>query len=174
MQYDQFKKKLRLPDGTEAPTQLVYGELEAQAITRDHLDDDVAGINASLDLIRKTRGGPWPTGPVTSEGNFVDLVWHECEFRDGGSYTYAVYHADHGYIGCCYLYPLGGRTTLTAELARDHDVDVSWWVTPPRVPARRLHHSLRRPTALARRPVPALAALLLQPRASPDRSSRLS
>ena len=130
MQYEQFKKKLRLPDGTDAPTQLVYGELEAQAITRDHLDDDVAGINASLDLIRRTRGGPWPTGPVTSEGNFVDLVWHECEFRDGGSYTYAVYHGQHGYIGCCYLYPLGGRTTLTAELAANHDVDISWWVTP--------------------------------------------
>ena len=58
MQYDQFKKKLRLPEGTEVPTQLVYRELEAQAINRDHLDDDVAGINASLDLIRRTRGGP--------------------------------------------------------------------------------------------------------------------
>jgi hypothetical protein len=68
---------------------------------------------------------------LPDEGNFVDLVWHECEFRDGGSYTYAVYHAQHGYTGCCYLYPLGGRTTLTDELARDFDVDVSWWVTPP-------------------------------------------
>jgi hypothetical protein len=131
VRYDQLKKKLPLPAGAGAPTRLVYDELEAQAITRDHVDDDVAGINASLDLIRRTRGGRWPTEPVTAEGNFVDLVWHECEFRDGGSYTYAVYHAQHGYIGCCYLYPLGGRTPLTAELARDCDVDVSWWVTPP-------------------------------------------
>jgi hypothetical protein len=130
--YDQFTKQLRLPaDATPAPTRLLHGELEAQAITRHHLDDDVAGINASLDLIPRTRGGGWPIEPVTAEGNFVDLVWHECEFRDGGSYTYAVYHARHGYIGCCYLYPLGRRTPLTAALARDHDVDVSWWVTPP-------------------------------------------
>ena len=27
------------------------------------------------------------------------------------------------------LYPLGGRTPLTADLLR-YDVDVSWWVTP--------------------------------------------
>ena len=131
MRYDQFKKKLLLPPGAAAPTRLGHGELEAQAITREHLADDVAGINASLELIRQTRGGAWPTEPVTAEGNFVDLVWHECEFRDDGSYTYAVYHAQHGYIGCCYLYPLGGRTPLTAELADGYDVDVSWWVTPP-------------------------------------------
>jgi hypothetical protein len=129
--YDQFKKKLLLPPGAAAPTRLGHGELEAQAITREHLADDVAGINASLKLIRQTRGGAWPTEPVTAEGNFVDLVWHECEFRDEKSFTYAVYHAQHGYIGCCYLYPLGGRTPLTAELADSYDVDVSWWVTPP-------------------------------------------
>jgi hypothetical protein len=141
-----FKKKLRLPDGAAAPTRLVHGELEAQAITRAHLDDDVAGINASLDLIPRTRGGGWPTEPVTAEGNFVDLVWHECEFRDGGSYTYAVYHAAHGYIGCCYLYPLGGRTALTPELADGYDVDVSWWVTPAayeRGDYARLHAALQ-------------------------------
>jgi hypothetical protein len=131
VKYEQLKKKLQLPAGAVAPTRLVYGELEAQAITRDHLGDDVAGINASLDLIRQTRGGDWPTEPVTADGNFVDLVWHECEFRDAGSFTYAVYHVEHGYIGCCYLYPLGGRTTLTAELLGEYDVDVSWWVTPP-------------------------------------------
>ena len=45
------------------------------------------------------------------------------------SFTYAVYDADGGYLGCCYLYPMGRRTALSAQLL-DHDVDVSWWVTP--------------------------------------------
>jgi hypothetical protein len=130
MRHDQFTKKLLLPPGAAAPVRLVYGELEAQAITREHLADDVAGINASLDVIRRTRGGGWPSEPVTTEGNFIDLVWHECEFRDDKSFAYAVYHAHHGYIGCCYLYPLGGRTVLTADLAESYHVDVSWWVTP--------------------------------------------
>jgi RimJ/RimL family protein N-acetyltransferase len=129
MDYGSFIKRLGLPDGWAAPMVLEHGDLRAEAITRDHLHDDVAGINASLEIIRRTRGGGWPTEPVTDDGNYVDLVWHECEFRDGGSYTYAVYDVGGTYLGCCYLYPMGRRTRLTAELL-DHDVDVSWWVTP--------------------------------------------
>ena len=48
------------------------------------------GINAGLELIRRTRGGRWPTELVTEDFNYVDLVWHECEFRDGDSFTYCV------------------------------------------------------------------------------------
>jgi hypothetical protein len=32
--------------------------------------------------IKQTRGGRWPTGPVTEEYDFVDIVWHKCEFRE--------------------------------------------------------------------------------------------
>jgi len=45
------------------------------------------------------------------------------------SFSYAVYDTAGAYLGCCYFYPLGRRTQLTRELL-DHDVDVSWWVTP--------------------------------------------
>jgi hypothetical protein len=128
MDYSMLIKKLVLPDGVAAPARLVYDDIEARAITRDHLSDDVRGINASLDLIRRTRGGGWPDEAVTEEFNFVDLVWHELEFRDGGSFTYAVYGPD-GYLGCSYHYPMGRRTELTEELMAC-DVDVSWWVTP--------------------------------------------
>jgi hypothetical protein len=121
-------KRLVLPAGAGAPARLQYEGLRAVALTRDHLDDDVAGINASLDLIRRTRGGGWPTGPVTPEFDYVDLVWHECEFREGDSFTYALYEGD-SYSGCAYLYPLGRRTPLTEPLL-SYDVDVSWWVTP--------------------------------------------
>jgi hypothetical protein len=127
--YSGLIKKLRLPPGFLQPTRLTYEDVVARAITRADLHDDVRGINASIALIHKTRGGAWPTGPVTEEFNFVDLVWHELEFREGTSFTYAVYDAGGGYLGCCYLYPMGGRTELTAERL-DHDVDVSWWVTP--------------------------------------------
>jgi hypothetical protein len=129
MDYHGLVKRLPVPDGYIAPRELSYHDIRAHAISRADLDEDVRGINASLDIIRRTRGGGWPTGPVTADYNFVDLVWHECEFRDGGSFTYAVYDASGQYLGCCYLYPLGGRTPLTADLLR-YDVDVSWWVTP--------------------------------------------
>jgi hypothetical protein len=100
----------------------------ATVLCREDLDDDVRGINASLELIRRTRGGDWPDEPVTPEFNFVDLVWHECEFREGFSFSYVLRTTDGGYVGCAYLYPVGRRTELTEDLAR-HDVDVSWWVT---------------------------------------------
>jgi hypothetical protein len=127
--YADFTKKLILPPDFEAPRKLTYEDLVAEALERSHLDDDVAGINESIELIQRTRGGKWPTGPVTEEEDYADLVWHEVEFRDAFSLSYAVYEADGPYIGCAYLYPMGRRTELTAELL-DHDVDVSWWVTP--------------------------------------------
>lgn len=43
--------------------------------------------------------------------------------------VYAVYTTDGHHLGCCYLYPMGRQTEVTAELL-DHDVDVSWWITP--------------------------------------------
>lgn len=129
MDYQQFTKKLVTPPGFAVPTQLRFEHLNARAISRADLADDVRGINASLDLIARTRGGGWPTEPVTEAVDFVDLVWHELEFRDGYSFAYAVYDTDGNYLGCCYLYPLGRRIGLCEELL-DYDVDVSWWVTP--------------------------------------------
>jgi hypothetical protein len=129
VRYQQFIKKLAVPSGFEAPTRLTHQDIVAVAITREHLDDDVRGINASIELIQVTRGGGWPTEPVTAEFNFVDLVWHEQEFREGTSFTYAVYDDQGNYLGCCYVYPMGRRTELTEKLL-DYDVDVSWWVTP--------------------------------------------
>lgn len=130
MDYSQFVKVFDVPDGS-VPEKLAFEDIEIRAITREHLSDDVRGINASLDLIRKTRGGKWPTEAVTEEFNYVDLVWHECEFRDGGSYTYTVWDSEDRYLGCAYLYPMGRRTKLTSEELLSYDVDVSWWVTPP-------------------------------------------
>ena len=129
MDYAGLIKKLRLPAGFVAPTRLTYEDLVATAITREDLHDDVAGINASLDLIRTTRGGGCPTEPVTEDFNYVYLVWHELEFLEGDSFAYVVRDAEGRYLGCCYLYPMGRRTELSEELLA-HDVDVSWWVTP--------------------------------------------
>ena len=124
----EFTKKLILPGGFAPPERLVHEDVVATVLGREDLDDDVQGINSSLELIRRTRGGDWPEEPVTPEFNFVDLVWHECEFREGFSFSYVLRDADGAYLGCAYLYPMGRRTELTEALVR-HDVDVSWWVT---------------------------------------------
>ena len=129
MDYEQFTKTLVTPPGFAVPKQLRFEHLNARAISRADLAEDVRSINASPELIARTRGGGWPTEPVTQAVNFVDLVWHELEFRDGYSFAYAVYDTDGNYLGCCYLYPLGRRTELSEALL-DYDVDVSSWVTP--------------------------------------------
>jgi hypothetical protein len=129
MDYSGLVRSLQTPPGFRAPTELSYADIRARALSRADLHDDVRGINASIELIQRTRGGGWPTEPVTEEFNYVDLVWHELEFREGYSFAYAVYDSTDRYLGCCYLYPMGRRTTLTPDLL-EYDVDVSWWVTP--------------------------------------------
>src|SRR5262245_2951962 len=145
MDLSQLVKRIVVLPGFTAPTTLTFDDIVATAITRDDLADDVAGINESIELIRRTRGGGWPTEPVTGEYNFVDLVWHEQEFREATSFAYVVRRGDE-YLGCCYLYPVGRRTPLSAELM-ECDVDASWWVTPSaydRGYYTRLYEALRR------------------------------
>jgi RimJ/RimL family protein N-acetyltransferase len=140
-----FIKKIVLPPGFAMPVRLRHEDIVAHALTRADLEDDVRGVNASLELIRRTRGGDWPAEPVTEEFDYVDLVWHEAEFREGMSFAYVVRDGDGAYLGCCYLYPMGRRTELTEELLH-HDVDVSWWVTPDayaRGHYERLYRALR-------------------------------
>ena len=158
MDYASLTRKL---PQCSAPTRLTYEDLVATAITRDDLAEDVRGINASLELIQRTRGGGWPTEPVTEEFNFVDVVWHELEFRDGYSYTYVVRDAEGGYVGCAYLYPMGRRTELTEALLRtrrrrqlvgDAGALRTW----------ALRAALPRPRRLAGGAVPVHRALLLQ------------
>jgi hypothetical protein len=129
VEYRGLVKSLDLPSGYVAPTELAFEDIRARAISRADLRDDVRGINSSIEIIQRTRGGGWPTEAVSEEFNYVDLVWHELEFREGYSFTYAVYDVEGRYLGCCYLYPVGRRAELTEDLLR-YDVDVSWWVTP--------------------------------------------
>ena len=129
MDYTHFIRSLELPAGYVPPAELRYDDITARAISRADLVADVKGINSSIDMIRRTRGGDWPSGPVSEEFDYVDLVWHELEFRENYSFAYSVYDGEGRYLGCCYLYPMGRRTPLDAKLL-EHDVDVSWWVTP--------------------------------------------
>jgi hypothetical protein len=65
MDYRGLVKRLEVPAGWAPPAELAYADVRATALRRDHLDDDVRGINTSIELIRRTRGGRWPTAPVT-------------------------------------------------------------------------------------------------------------
>lgn len=126
--YTGYIKKFAFSLEFQAPNKLAYEDLVAQSLSRDDLKADMEAVNSSLEIIRNTRGGAWPAEPVSEEFDFLDLAWHEREFRDGDSFAYVVYDNQDVYVGCFYLYPMGHRTELVEELL-DYDMDASWWVT---------------------------------------------
>ncbi len=128
MNYKAFVKKFAFPSTFQAPTELKFDDLIARPLTREDLKADIEAVNSSLEIIRKTRGGTWPEKAVTEEFDFLDLAWHEREFRENDSFAYVVYDKGGNYIGCFYLYPMGHRTELSEEIV-DYDMDASWWVT---------------------------------------------
>ncbi|MCC7304296.1 GNAT family N-acetyltransferase [bacterium] len=128
MELANFTKIIVLPTNLEAPKELKFEDIIARPLLRTDLTDDLAGVNSSVNIIRETRGGSWPSGELTAEEDFLDLAWHEREFGSNSSFAYVVYSANGEYIGCFYLYGMGVRTELTETLA-EYDVDASWWVT---------------------------------------------
>lgn len=128
MDYSEFIKKLTTVAEFKPPQELQFNDIIARPVTTDDIDDDLQAVNSSIEVIRKTRGGSWPNGPIDREFDYIDLAWHEREFRDGTSFAYVVYDANGQYVGAFYLYPMGVRTRLAEELLH-YDVDVSWWVT---------------------------------------------
>ena len=111
------------PPGEET-RRLVHDDLVATAITRDDLADDVRGINASLALIKRTRGGQWPTGPVDEDYNYVDLVWHELEFREATSFTYVVRNSAGAYSTLAQLAWQAGQERK-GDLAKDKAIELT-------------------------------------------------
>lgn len=115
-------------ENVDLPVSLVFDDLIARPLTRKDLAEDLSAVNSSIDIIQKTRGGSWPSGDLSEDEDYLDLAWHEREFRDKNSLAYVVYDKNQRYIGCFYLYPIGIRTELTAKTEK-FDVDASWWVS---------------------------------------------
>lgn len=128
MDYQNFVKRFELPPDFNPPKELSFEDIKATPLNRNDLAADMDAVNSSLEIIRQTRGGTWPSEAVTEEFDFLDLAWHEREYRDKDSFAYAVYDSQNIYIGCFYLYPMGQRSKLS-ESTLVYDVDASWWVT---------------------------------------------
>lgn len=121
-------KKLSVPPAWQAPKALHYKHLTATTLNENDVQEDLHAVNSSRDLIRRTRGGSWPSTELILEENLRDLKWHAQESRDCSSFAYAVRDAEGEYVGCFYLYPFGMKTKWRDELS-GHDVDANWWVT---------------------------------------------
>lgn len=81
---------------------------------------------SSIDVIRSTRGGSWPSPELSFEEDMIDLGWHQREFENKTSFAFTVMNLDETKcLGCFYLYPAGYRK----KAPENSDVDISFWVT---------------------------------------------
>jgi len=104
-----------------ANTKFIARKLCASDVYLDYL-----AVMSSIDTIRKTRGGSWPTKDLTFEDDLIDLGWHQREFENKSTFAYTVMNPEETEcLGCFYLYKPGTRK----EPPKDADVDLSWWVT---------------------------------------------
>jgi len=89
------------------------------------LDEDYKAVMSNIELIRKTRGGAWPTTNLSLHQDLIDLSWHEKKIREKNSFAFAVFSKNKKtYLGCFYFYPPDWRK----KAPHNSDVDVSFWV----------------------------------------------
>lgn len=88
---------------------------------------DYKAVLSSVDLIRKIRGGDWPTSDLSYEDDLIDLGWHQREFEYSQSFSYTVLNKTRDQcIGCVYIYPID-KPWVNAPLGSDAVVNM--WVT---------------------------------------------
>lgn len=113
-------KDFKVPEKLEHPKFLIR-KLCARDVYLDYI-----AVMSSIDIIKKTRGGSWPTPDLTFEDDLIDLAWHQREFEHKTSFAYTVMNPDElECLGCLYFYPPGWRK----DESKGTDVDVSFWVT---------------------------------------------
>jgi len=114
----------------QIPTKLTHSKFIARKLCATDNELDYAAWHSSIDLIRRTRGGNWPTAEMTKEENMIDLSWHQREFEYKSSFAFTVMNLDESEcLGCFYIYPFGEGMSSTIKPESGYDIEVSWWVT---------------------------------------------
>src|SRR5258706_15112050 len=111
---------LKITDKLQTPHFLIR-KLMAKDVYLDYI-----AVMSSIDIIKNTRGGDWPTKDLTFEDDLIDLAWHQREFENRHSFAYTVMDLEGTEcLGCIYFYPPGTRK----KAPENSDVDISFWVT---------------------------------------------
>jgi hypothetical protein len=115
-----------IPENFQAPPEYKTDNFTIRKLCYSDAKLDYEAVMSSIDIIKKTRGGAWPTPDLSFVDDQIDLAWHQREFENGTSFAYTVMSPDETEcLGCLYLYPAGFRD----DSSKDGDVDVSFWVT---------------------------------------------
>lgn len=115
-----------IPDNFKVPEMLETPKFRIRKLCAKDVYLDYMAVMSSIDIIKETRGGSWPTPELSFEDDLIDLSWHQREFEHGSSFAYTVMNLDESEcLGCLYFYSAGFRK----EAPEGSDVDVSFWVT---------------------------------------------
>ena len=115
-----------VPEAFKVPEKLEHPEFVIRKLCASDVYLDYIAVMTSIDIIRKTRGGDWPTTDLSFEDDMIDLAWHQREFEYRTSFAYTVMSPDGSKcLGCLYLFQPGWRN----DTSKNADVDVSFWVT---------------------------------------------
>lgn len=115
-----------VPNNFKVPEKLETPEFIIRKLCFSDAKLDYEAVMSSIDIIKKTRGGSWPSSDLSFVEDQIDLGWHQREFENKTSFAYTVMSTDEKEcLGCLYLYHAGHRS----EDSKDADVDVSFWVT---------------------------------------------
>lgn len=115
-----------VPKDFQVPEKLETPDFIIRKLCFTDAELDYKAVMSSVDLIKRTRGGSWPSPDLTFIDDQIDLAWHQREFEHRTSFAYTVMSPDEKEcLGCLYLYPPRYRN----ETSKDADVDVSFWVT---------------------------------------------
>jgi hypothetical protein len=115
-----------IPEEFQIPEKLLKNDFIIRKLVAKDVYLDYIAVMSSINIIKKTRGGIWPSPDLSFEDDMIDLAWHQREFEHKSSFAYTVMNLEESEcLGCLYLYPPGTRS----ENSRNSDVDVSFWVT---------------------------------------------
>ncbi len=116
----------------EPPEHARLGKYVLHPLSPSDVEVDCNAVNENAALIRRTRGGTWPQGPITLDEDLGDLQEHQRQFGEREAFAYVVEHAGNGeYAGCLYIYPPHHPfdDTDKSSMPENADAAVSFWVT---------------------------------------------
>ncbi len=117
---------LSIPDNFEVPETFITERFIMRKLCFSDAKLDYEAVMSSIDIIRDTRGGTWPTHELTFEEDQIDLAWHQREFEFRSTFAYTIMNLEETEcLGCMYIYPAGHRD----KKSQNGDADISFWVT---------------------------------------------
>src|SRR5258708_3517939 len=105
-----------VPKDFQVPVKLQTQDFIIRKLCFNDAELDYKAVMSSINVIKQTRGGNWPTSDLSFLDDQIDLAWHQREFENKSSFAYTVISPDESEcLGCLYLYQPGFRSEFSRE-----------------------------------------------------------